>query len=69
MERSALQAFFEQKGVITVPVTPDMNVTNMDQYIGIAIEAGAEDVILIPSETDKSTEYILKVCSCVSSLL
>lgn len=62
VERSILKAFFEQKGVVTVPVTKDMDVKNMDHYIEIAIEAGAEDVILTPNEEEESTEYVLKVC-------
>lgn len=62
LDRSVLNVFFEVKGVVTVPVTKDMNVTNLDHFIEIAIESGAEDVILTPNDVDNSTEYVLKVC-------
>lgn len=55
------------KGVITVPVTKDMQVSNMEEYIEIAIETGAEDVILTKNENaeEGDPELVLKVCLTV----
>ncbi|XP_052812868.1 probable transcriptional regulatory protein THEYE_A1868 [Mya arenaria] len=43
---------FEQKGAVSVPVTEDMQVSNMDPYLEIAIEVGAEDVIITKDENN-----------------
>ncbi|KAH3828789.1 probable transcriptional regulatory protein Pmob_0807 [Dreissena polymorpha] len=52
---------FEQKGVVTVGVTPELQVDNMDPYIEIALEVGAEDVICIAEEgTDGEKNLVLK---------
>ena len=50
------------KGMVIVPVTKDMQTSNMDEYLEIAIETGAEDVILTKDESGMSEhEYVLKV--------
>lgn len=59
----SFQNVFEMKGVIVVPVTKEMDVTNMDPYLEIAIESGAEDVILTKNDDageDGETDLVLK---------
>lgn len=51
---------FDMKGVIAVPVTKEMDVSNMDPYLEIAIEAGAEDVILTKDEDGEEEDLVLK---------
>lgn len=62
-QSASVESFFDAKGVITVPVTKDMQVSNMDEYLEMAIETGAEDVILTKNENpddDDDSEYVLK---------
>ena len=55
-------SMFDQRGVIIVPVRNDMDVTNIDKYIEIAIEAGAEDVIVTDNDAQvPDVKSILKV--------
>ncbi|XP_053374548.1 probable transcriptional regulatory protein TTE1135 [Mercenaria mercenaria] len=56
----SFQSFFDMKGIVSVPVTKDMQVSNMDEYLEIAIETGAEDVILTKDENGDGDEYTLK---------
>lgn len=52
---------FDEKGIITVSVTAAMEPVNMDKYLEVAIEAGAEDVIVTEDEnTDGEKIKVLK---------
>lgn len=64
----SFQSFFDMKGIITVPVTKDMQTSNMDEYLEIAIETGAEDVIMTKDDSGlEEYEYVLKFhCDPVS---
>ena len=63
IQNESLRQSFDEKGVIEVPVTGDMEPVNMDKYLEIAIEVGAEDVILIedPTVDNDSMKKVLKV--------
>ena len=54
---------FDEKGVIVVPVTKEMEPVNMDKYLEVAIEVGAEDVILSEEDNGDKDEknIVLKV--------
>lgn len=56
---SAIKNMFEQKGVVTVRVTKELQINSMDEYLEIAIETGAEDVILL-EDKDEESGYVLK---------
>ena len=54
---------FEEKGIVEVPVTEDMEPVDMDKYLEVAIETGAEDVILSEEDNDdEGPKKVLKVC-------
>lgn len=47
---------FEEKGIIEVTVTADMEPVDMDKYLEVAIETGAEDVILTEEEDEEGKQ-------------
>ncbi|KAL4222886.1 hypothetical protein ACF0H5_018926 [Mactra antiquata] len=60
-DHQSYQNFFDIKGLIEVPIKNDMQVSNMDEYLEIAIESGAEDVILTKiDENDEKSGLVLK---------
>ena len=53
---------FDEKGVVEVAVTAEMEPVDMDKYLEIAIEVGAEDVILMEEENEEGNmKKVLKV--------
>ena len=59
---------FDEKGVIIVPVTKEMEPVNMDKYLEVAIEVGAEDVILSEKDNGDKDEknIVLKVTNSLT---